>query len=816
MNQKEREIYGLDQELRNRLDFITDRILKEPSGAEADVFPELMRTLCLGGEYREGAFYVFERLTDGFSDRSCQSDAPLPIRRMLDQLRTLLWSAPLMELTAPVRECFFENLYRQSCSWIQWSWDGEEMPCGDDRLPEWLLTYGDSKLYGEYDKMLFFHELALACVRGGSSPSPLKIAKCWLRLSTDFTFLHQYEYQIAYARKALDMLEGLEEEPDRERKLLTAEAWRKLGVGYNADFEHPENNLPDESLDCYRRAIEIFDEVLGEGNERTKLVEQNIAVLKADLKADAGEQIGILKKQIKEERKKEQPDQEKIADNYKLIADLYAEGMDNYKKAIHYYEYYLKWAKNTYGEESDYAADCYEELAEYYEAGGDLERAGEYYDRALWINVREMGRIYLLPPLFKEVLVGILTKTGRIDEDDKFTRSMSASDSYLHVGKIWLESGQAVKAIKAFEKALELREWVLQEPTYEKGYIHQKMSEAYGKLQEPEKAEKELDAALEIFQETFRKNMENGNPSLLASETEECRKEILMIRKQRGLYMEWEQVKEIIEEIKLRTGTEAYSLVINPEKTPDIFDSKFGGLPYWDMEKEYPRDSNGNPLMLLAQINLDRAEVRSPLPEKGMLQFFTGPDDVYGMDFDAPDRQDTFRVVYHEEINCHITREQVLAGGLPIVNTDKENEEYTPVLREAAVDIVKKTAYMGDQSWGFSRLFKDIAKEKFGNDLENESVYNAMDQKSYSKMTEELSNAGHWLLGYPYFTQYDPREEKEKYQYYDTLLFQMDSDYIDGEDYVMWGDCGVGNFFINREDLKKRDFSKVLYNWDCC
>ena len=26
----------------------------------------------------------------------------------------------------------------------------------------------------------------------------------------------------------------------------------------------------------------------------------------------------------------------------------------------------------------------------------------------------------------------------------------------------------------------------------------------------------------------------------------------------------------------------------------------------------------------------------------------------------------------------------------------------------------------------------------------------------------------------------------------------------------------MGNFFINREDLLRRDFSRILYNWDCC
>ena len=51
------------------------------------------------------------------------------------------------------------------------------------------------------------------------------------------------------------------------------------------------------------------------------------------------------------------------------------------------------------------------------------------------------------------------------------------------------------------------------------------------------------------------------------------------------------------------------------------------------------------------------------------------------------------------------------------------------------------------------------------------------------------------------------------------LLFQLDSQLAEnrGEpDLVLWGDCGVGNFFISREALKKRDFSRVGYHWDCC
>ncbi|CAD2217290.1 Domain of unknown function (DUF1963), putative [Angomonas deanei] len=96
-----------------------------------------------------------------------------------------------------------------------------------------------------------------------------------------------------------------------------------------------------------------------------------------------------------------------------------------------------------------------------------------------------------------------------------------------------------------------------------------------------------------------------------------------------------------------------------------------------------------------------------------------------------------------------------------------------------------------------------------------------------------------YLLGYPDFTQEDPRpsadlsamltalkegkgmEEAEaaalaplketvggKY----ILLWQFESS---GEE-MMWGDAGVCNLFIDPADLAARRFDRVWYNWDCC
>ena len=49
-----------------------------------------------------------------------------------------------------------------------------------------------------------------------------------------------------------------------------------------------------------------------------------------------------------------------------------------------------------------------------------------------------------------------------------------------------------------------------------------------------------------------------------------------------------------------------------------------------------------------------------------------------------------------------------------------------------------------------------------------------------------------------------------------TPCYRLTIDKTRTPDEIIWGDCGVANFFINQKDLENCDFSKVLYNWDCC
>ena len=108
-------------------------------------------------------------------------------------------------------------------------------------------------------------------------------------------------------------------------------------------------------------------------------------------------------------------------------------------------------------------------------------------------------------------------------------------------------------------------------------------------------------------------------------------------------------------------------------------------------------------------------------------------------------------------------------------------------------------------------LADEDAKEAFEEELE-EYLW---DQDELDETPDWMPDAfGHKIGGYPGFTQEDPRDIAAEDDH-DILLLQIDTDNI-GDREIMWGDSGVANFFISRENLKQRNFQDVIYTWDCC
>lgn len=285
-----------------------------------------------------------------------------------------------------------------------------------------------------------------------------------------------------------------------------------------------------------------------------------------------------------------------------------------------------------------------------------------------------------------------------------------------------------------------------------------------------------------------------------------------------------EKERKTIEEIKRLSARQAVSMKINPQKKPGITDSKFGGVPYWDMGMDYPKTEDGSLLMMLAQINLDELNKKesnpgNKLPKSGMLQFFIAMDDVFGMDFDYKAdgdgrlMQNSFRVVYHKKIDYGVSKESVEALGMP--DSSAEDMEESPLWGEYGLTVEVKETYIGMDDYRFEDIFRQAAKAAGWEIDEQVGYYNSFSEEGVEYLVEELEPSGHWMLGWPYFTQYDPREGEDEKAKYNVQLFQMDSDYEE-DDYILWGDAGVANFFISEEDLANEDFRDILYYWDCC
>lgn len=269
-----------------------------------------------------------------------------------------------------------------------------------------------------------------------------------------------------------------------------------------------------------------------------------------------------------------------------------------------------------------------------------------------------------------------------------------------------------------------------------------------------------------------------------------------------------ESVRAVVEEIKSRTAMDCLALRILPGSRPGLLDSKLGGLPYWPEGMDYPRDSAGEKLILLAQFDLGQLPPLPPLPQRGLLQFFAGRGDLFGADW-GNGLPWGYRVVYHGHIDRSLTPERVRAMDIPT----HASLDYWPVMTEAAVSAEKTTLYMGPPDGRFDGVFRQAWEKVTGQILENGTDFrDVLPDADRSYLYDQLWSSGHHLLGYPTFDQFDPREEDSPY---DTLLFQLDSDWTGDRTYVMWASGGAGQFFIPLDKLKRQDFSDVFYTWDC-
>lgn len=250
------------------------------------------------------------------------------------------------------------------------------------------------------------------------------------------------------------------------------------------------------------------------------------------------------------------------------------------------------------------------------------------------------------------------------------------------------------------------------------------------------------------------------------------------------------------------------------KKTSSVFESKIGGIPYFPSGAEIPLDSDGNQLRFLMQINCSDIQGMEIFPEKGIIQFWIGADECWGM---CDKNNKGYRVIYYEDIS-----ENVIVP--PISEFSDYEKEFFPLKDEFGVEFFPSIEDTPKDSIKYQKLFC-----KYFNELSGENIESPYDLEFKLKLPfkvlskaiyEGNSSYGHKIGGSSDFCQYDPRESEEAQEKYNFQLLQMESDFgrINGKNYenIMWGDAGICHFFINSEKLKNLDFSDILYYCDCC
>jgi uncharacterized protein YwqG len=238
------------------------------------------------------------------------------------------------------------------------------------------------------------------------------------------------------------------------------------------------------------------------------------------------------------------------------------------------------------------------------------------------------------------------------------------------------------------------------------------------------------------------------------------------------------------------------ALVLRPDPAAGVeaAAARLGGPAWLAGDEHWPLDAQGKRLEFVAQIDFGRLLPLEGFPAACMARFFVAADDLWGADFDHPDRSH-IAVLWHEGPRSSGRLEE------PLPLTD---DDYSPfqdlAVREVGLPLhAEPTSDLPDPySWQAQALTDGLGRRPGVDALEDELF----------TLAEEREQA-HKIGGHPSFTQYDFRDEGPNREF-DVLLLGLTSD-----DSIMWGDVGEASFMIRADDLARRDFSRVAFYWDC-
>ena len=226
---------------------------------------------------------------------------------------------------------------------------------------------------------------------------------------------------------------------------------------------------------------------------------------------------------------------------------------------------------------------------------------------------------------------------------------------------------------------------------------------------------------------------------------------------------------------------------------PALTDSKFAGFPYLPKSHLHPKDSNGVFMPLLAQINFAQSPSIPLFPTEGVLQFFISTK------FNQP-LEEKSELLFQQDFKVRY---------FPfILNEDQLIQDFS------YLETTNNFPVHQEMKMAFHHTFEpvsasDYRRENFLASSKLEKEFVCEDGRTFDDLYfEKFMAAEHKLGGYPYFIETDTRRDSALLKKFDTLLFQIVSNDEQG---IMYGDSGIIKFFINQQNLNKRDFSSIYF-----
>ncbi|MGN0632461.1 MAG: DUF1963 domain-containing protein [Oscillospiraceae bacterium] len=249
----------------------------------------------------------------------------------------------------------------------------------------------------------------------------------------------------------------------------------------------------------------------------------------------------------------------------------------------------------------------------------------------------------------------------------------------------------------------------------------------------------------------------------------------------------------IIDAMEKKTSAFEISAKVDENRVPSIFDSKVGGVPYWDGSKQPPCAAGGERLVFLAQIDLSQLPVipeSDSLPKRGILQFFAS-DDLYSEEKTA--------VIYHENPDRTMTEQQAAAF---YGKNGKVGEDITFVTadRMRAMSFIKKPLTFNPSDPDLNGNILNAAKS-LGIYLDPDMIFSEfIEACGECGIADRITGASAQmkLFGFPYINV--PSGSR--------LLFQFECTYfLDPEVYFDFEPCVC--FFIDDKSLSERKFENA-------